>query len=185
MRRPADKREMHVGDRQCPMEHLGARVWMEHHRGVDFLEDAGTDQTNLSAATFFGRSPDDEYSSRQPVERIGQRDARAGGGGRDQVVPATVAQATERVVLGQERDRRAGPIPPAGNEGGRGVGDAKLDAEPMLLEQLGKPGDRLVLFVADLRIGVNVAPDPFQLRPKRVDSRADFILQLADRRLGE
>jgi hypothetical protein len=31
---------------------------------------------------------------------------------------------------------------------------------------------------------VDLAADPFEFRPERVDPGADFILQLADRRLG-
>jgi hypothetical protein len=31
---------------------------------------------------------------------------------------------------------------------------------------------------------MNIAPDPFEFRPEGVDPGADFILQLADRRLG-
>ena len=181
---PADEFEVHMRDRQRPVEDLRPRVGMEHHGRVDFLEDAGPDQADLPAAAFLGRGADDEHASRQPVERIGQRDPCPSGSGGNQVVAAAVAETAEGIVFGKERNRWAAPIAPAGHKRRWRAGDPELNAEPMFLEEFGQPGHRLVLFVADLRIGVNVPPDPFQLRPDGIDSGADFILQLADGRLS-
>src|SRR4029077_15664526 len=107
-----------------------------------------------------------------------------GGGGRDQVVATTVAEPTERVVFGEEGNRRAGSVAARRDEGGRGVGDANLDAETVLLEQLGEPSDGLPLFVSDLGIGVDVAANPLELWPQGVDPGADRILELTGRRLS-
>ncbi len=184
VRRPTDEFEMHVRDRQRPVQHLGPRVGMEHHRRVDFLEDAGVDQPDLAAATLLGRRADDEHATAQAIERLGQRNPGPGGGGRDQVVAAAVAEPTKRVVFGEEGNRRAGSIPARGDEGGGCVSDADLDPKTVLLEQLGQPGDGLPLFVGDLGIGMDIAANPFQLRPQCVDPGADRILELTGRRLS-
>jgi len=66
-----------------------------------------------------------------------------------------------------------------------GVFDAHLDLEAVFLEQFRQPGDRLALFVGDLRVRVNITSDSLQLGPERIEPGADLILQLADRRMGD
>ena len=184
VRRPTDELELHVGDRQRPVQHLGPGVGMEHHRRIDFLEDARIDQSDLSAATFLGRRADDEHPTAQTVERVGERNPRPGRGGRNQVVAAAVAEATKRVVFREEGNRRPRPVAARRDERRRGVGDPDLDAETVFLEELGQPGDGLPFFVANLRIGVNIAANSFEFRPQCVNPGAKSILDLVGRRLS-
>ena len=97
---------------------------------------------------------------------------------------AAVAEATKRVVFREEGNRRPRPVAARRHEGGRGVGDPDLDAETVFFEELGQPGDGLPFFVANLRIGVNIATNPFELRPQCVDPGAEGILELVGRRLS-
>ena len=54
--------------------------------------------------------------------------------------------------------------------------DTHLDREPIFLEQVRQPGNRLALFVGDFRVRVDVPSDPLQLGPERIEPRADLIL---------
>ena len=183
MRGLAGELEMHVRHRQRPVQHLGTGVGMNHHRGVDLLENASADQPDLSPAAFFRRRPNDQHAAGHALEQVGQRNPRPGRGGADQVVPAAVSETAERVIFRQEGDRGPAAVSPGGHKGRRGVRDTNLDREPVFLEQLGEPGHRLALFIRNLRVRVDVAPNLLQLGPERIEPSADLILQLADRRL--
>src|SRR5213082_320522 len=157
---------------------------MEHYRRIDSLEDARIDQPDLSAATFLGRRTDDEHPPAQAIERVGQRNPGPRRGRRNQVVAAAVAEATKRVVFREERNCRPRPVAARRDEGGWSISDADLDAKTVFLEELGQPGNGLPLFVANLGIGVNIAANPFELRPQGVDPGAESILELVGRRLS-
>ena len=97
---------------------------------------------------------------------------------------AAVAEATKRVVFREEGNRRPRSVSARRDERRRGVGDPDLDAETVFLEELGQPGDGLPFFVANLRIGVNIAANSFEFRPQCVNPGAKSILDLVGRRLS-
>src|SRR5947207_4557674 len=115
---------------------------MEHHRRIDFLEDARIDQPDLSAATFLGRRTDDEHPPAQAIERVGQRNPGPRRGRRNQVVAAAVAEATKRVVFREERNCRPRPVAARRDEGGSSISAAALAAKTALLHDLRPPRPR-------------------------------------------
>ena len=179
----ADELELHVGHGQCPVEHLSLGIRVEHHGGIDFLEDPGPNQPDLPATAFFGGRPDHLDPSGKTIERLRQGDPGAGRRGGDQVVAAAMSQATERVVLREKGNRRSSAVATGGDKGGGGVGHADFDLEALLAQQRRQPADRLLLLVGDLGVGMDVPADSFQLRAQRVDPGADPVLELSDRRL--
>ena len=79
---------------------------VKHHRRVDAFEHAGLQQLDLSASAFFGGRADDLHRPWQGVRMTGEREERAHGTARDQIVPARVTDLGQRVVLGQDGDLR-------------------------------------------------------------------------------
>jgi hypothetical protein len=81
---------------------------MQHERRVHALEDAVLGERDLAASALLGRRPDhqDVPGERPTGLRQGQAGPERAAG--DDVVPAGVPDARQRVVLGQDRDGRAG-----------------------------------------------------------------------------
>ncbi len=153
-----------------------ARV--EHRHRVHPLEGAAVEHDDLAAAALLGRGAQDCDSAGRVGPLLGDGDRGGAGGGADQVVAAAVAEPGERVVLGEQRDRRpvAAAVLPA--ERGRQRRDAALDREPVTGEEAAEPAARLLLLEADLRVRVDVGGDPLQLGPQAVDPLRDALLQV-------
>ena len=91
-----------------PREHrrLGGvdRRRMHHERGVNPGEGAALQEQDLAAAALLGGRPDDADGQADVVRDPRRRDGGTERDRRDDVVPARVAHAGQRVVLGTERE---------------------------------------------------------------------------------
>ncbi len=75
---------------------------MDHHRGVDVLEEAALDKADLAATALLGGRTQQRHLEPQ---LIGQRRQRQGGteaGGADDVMATGMADRGQRVVLGAD-----------------------------------------------------------------------------------
>jgi hypothetical protein len=141
---------------------------VHHQCGVDALERPALDHLDLAPASLLGGRAQQEDP---PAQLVGQRrrgEARAEAGGRDDVVPAGVPDAGERVVLAEDGDGWAFAGLDGGAEGGLHAAHALLDLEALLAEELREPGTGLDLLIRELRIVVDVrgrAADPPACRP--------------------
>ena len=97
-----------------------------------------------------------------------QAEEGADRGRADDVVPAAVPDAGQRVVLGEHRDRRAAAAG-AGPQRGVQAVHAHLGVDAVRGEQVGDRAHRPVLGVALLRVGVQVVAEPQQLAAGRLD----------------
>ena len=97
---------------------------MDHEGGVDPGEDPRLEERDLAAAALLGRSADHPDAAGKAGTGDGREEGpRARGGRGDQVVAAAVTDPRERVVLGQQRDRRAGGVAQGRPEGGGDAAD--------------------------------------------------------------
>src|SRR5262249_54228727 len=107
--------------------------------------------------------------------------SRAGPGRGDDVVPAGVADPGQRVVFGHDGD--AWPRPGAGNGGAkcrRQPAHAALDTEAALGEKFGEPAVRLLLFEAQLGLGVDLQRQTFEVVGEGLDGLDDAGLRVLD-----
>ena len=126
-----ERRERRVGE-QVAVEGV------EHHRRVD----ARRRRRPRSSRSCRPRPPRRGCRAARPrlptaSATAGGRDEGADRAGGDEVVPAGVADARQRVVLGQDRRRGRSRCPP-GAEGRRQPGDAALDRVPAARRELGR-----------------------------------------------
>ena len=152
---------------------IGARG-MDHHRCVDVVERSRVGELDLAAPTLLrGRAEDDDAAA----DLVGHRgggdpgtDARAG----DDVVPACVTDAGQRVVLAQHGDRgprRAGPCLKGGVDAAR----TTLDRQPFALEQPAQQVVGEVLLVVELGVLVDLV--------RRVDQHVSPLADLVGQSL--
>ena len=80
---------------------------------------------------------------------------------------AAVPDVGQRVVLGQQRDRRTGRAH-ARAERGRQARETLLDAVPVLLEERGDARDGAMLLVRELWIGVDLARQAHEILSEAV-----------------
>jgi hypothetical protein len=141
-----------------------AIVGVKHHGGVHAFEDASVEQADFTAPAFLGRGADEVDVAGQ-LALFGQGQEGAQRAARNQVVAASVANLGQGVVLRQDGDAGTRARAEAGPERGRQVTDAALDLHAcVLLDRVGEPGGCLMLFEAQLRVGVNLfgASDDFR-----------------------
>ncbi len=130
---------------------------VKHHRDVHPLEDARPDHLDLAAATLLGRRSEEDDVPADGIGDAGCGDERADRPGRDQVVPARVTHAGQRVVLG-ENGRARTPARSTGSgvrartNGRRHPGDATLDPVPSFRQEVRDPSAGFVLLEAELRV---------------------------------
>jgi hypothetical protein len=79
---------------------------MHHQRRIDAVERAGARHQLLAAAVLLRRRAEQPDARRKRGTELGQGERGAERGGRDQVVAAGVADAGQRIVLGEQRDER-------------------------------------------------------------------------------
>src|SRR5699024_9394004 len=100
-----------------------------------------------------GGGPDHLEREVELLDPAREREGRAERGAGDEVVPAAVADAGQRIVLHAQRgDQGAGPA--GGAEGGGQLRDAALDDEAGVLEQVRAAVVRAMLLEGGLGIGV-------------------------------
>ena len=134
----------------------GRRV--DHHRGVDVVEAAGTQQRDLAAAAFLRGSADRRDRPLDVRDDLADGDRRGRADHRDEVVPAAVSEFCERVVLGEDRDARTAVLP-GGVAAIRGfdAAVATLHLEAVLLQEVGETSGGLTFLVCGLGIRVDRA----------------------------
>lgn len=137
------------------------RPGMDHHRGVHAVEHARLQQQRLAAAALLRRGADHLHGQAEVPRVRGQCQRGPHGRGRDDVVPARVPEAGQRVVLGAERHR--GPAV-AGRRGERGGQPARagLHSETGRGQRPGQPRRGPVLPERGLRMGVQPVAEPDQ-----------------------
>ena len=120
------------------------------------VEDPGVGHDHLAADRLFRRRAEDRHLSlaAEVGQRRGEPDAGADAGDGDQVVAAAVADAGQRVVLGEIGDlwltRTDGRL-----ERGREVSHAARQREAVLLQEVGAGGAALDFLQRDLGVGVD------------------------------
>jgi hypothetical protein len=128
---------------------------VDHERGVDPVERAALRHLDLAAAPLLGRRAEHHDAPSRLCRDRRSREARAQPGGGDDVVPAAVPDAGQRVVLAQHRDRRPAGAGPCGERGLEPVGVA-FDVEALVLQHLGQQVVGEPLLVVELRVGVDL-----------------------------
>src|SRR5581483_1303375 len=155
-------------------------------RGVEVVEQPGARHVHLADQQFLGWAAVDAQAPFDPrlLERLlggepGERAGRAEHGVAAAVAVAArdervlgglrlLREAGQRVVLGEDADDRAA-LTPLGDEGGRHVRDAALDAEAVPLEQVGQPLGGARLEQARLRVAPDLAVHLGERSRPRVD----------------
>jgi len=134
----------------------------------------------LSAPALLGGRADHlDAPLREPVAERREPGARAHARRRDHVVAARVADLRERVVLAEDRDRGARAGLDRRAERRLDAGEAALDREALLAEELGEPGGGLHLLVAELGVVVDPAGQRLELVAETVHRLADLVLERA------
>ena len=129
---------------------------VDHHGAVHVLKDTALDQLHLSAAALLGWRADHlDAAGRQRVPHRGEGRARSGARRRDDVVPARMPDAGQRVVLAQDGDGRARAGLDRRAKRGVDARHAPLDLEALRGEEIRKPARGLDLLEAELGVGVN------------------------------
>ena len=127
---------------------------MHHHRRADVVEYSAFEHEDLAATGFLGGRTDHADGDAEFVRERGQTDARADRGRSNDVVPARVSDAGQRVVLGAEREHQVTAAEP-GIEGGRQVGDAGAHLETAAAQHVDDLRGAAVLLEGEFRFGVN------------------------------
>ena len=86
------------------------RPGMQHHRGRDVVERSGLEQQHFSAAGLLGGGAEQHHRQAQLVGHLGQRQRRADGGGRDDVVAAGMSDPGSASYSAQ-MPTTSGPLP--------------------------------------------------------------------------
>lgn len=81
---------------------------VDHYRGIDMIKNTSSDQIFFARVPFLCRGAHEDESSRYPglTQRGGGAEKATYATGGDYVVPAGMADAGERIVFTQDRDRR-------------------------------------------------------------------------------
>ena len=93
-----------VRDRADARVEVFERRRVHHHRRVHAVERAAFEHEDLAAAALFGRRADDRDRDAELVDERREREPGADGGRGDDVVPARVPDARQRVVLRADRE---------------------------------------------------------------------------------
>ena len=158
---------------------------MVQQRRVEAVEQAVADH-DLLAATRAPRPacPRNTISPAQLRRDRRQGDRRADPGRGHRVVAAAVAEARQRVVLGEDADPRPVPAPAAGQpaaDGRREAAGRMLHREAVAGDGLGDPARRLVLLERRLRVGVDPVGQVEDLVAGGLDGRGDPALDVGER----
>ena len=162
---------------------------VEHHRRVDAVEHAGFEQRILPPPPSSAGVPISSTCPPSSAADPGQRQERAHGAGRDQVVAAGVADLGQRVVLGEDRDprpgragRRARETPWADRPMPRSTG-----TPPRSFDELADPLRCLVLVEAELRVLMNVPGERRRAHPaiRRRRGRVERVRSPSRTRIAE
>src|SRR6266851_6175940 len=173
---------LHLDDAERRPPDLRPAAAVDHHRRVDVAEHAGLQQPHLAGAALFGGRADhlDPARERDLAEGHGEGRPGAGARRRDDVVAARVTDGRKSIVFRQNGDGRARARPvDRCSECGRQPADAPLDLRAVLLEELGEPGVRLLLFEAELRVVVDPVRQRFQFFRYGIHRTCHLLLHVA------
>ena len=148
--------DMAVRHRERPGPGDVDRARMDHRRRVQAVESAAFEHLDLAAATLLGRGAQHVQGDAQVVGQGGECGGRSHSDRRDQVVPARVPEAGQRVVFGAQSEMQL-TRSDGGGEGGRQVAVAAGDGEPGVGELIGDAPRRPFLLPGDLRVVEQVA----------------------------
>jgi hypothetical protein len=159
----------------------GSRV--HHDSGIDIIEIAMLEQVNLAPGALFGGRTDDDHFAGQVVQlaispKQGKRHTRAYCGIPDQVMPAAVPNVRQRIIFGQDRNRRS-PRLAAGNsalKSGWQPCNPPFYLGTRFFEHLAQSGGRLEFLQADFRVICHPVAALDQLRRDLIDLALNFIL---------
>src|SRR6185436_3577971 len=137
-------------------------------------EGAGIQQVDLAAAGLFGGCADELDGD---VRGAGGRRMQEGADVRhgDEVVTAAVTNAGERVVLGDERERRSGRTD-ACAKGRLKSADTHLNLVAVALKKHRDPCCGTTFLVCELRIGMDLAGELDQLVDERRGERLHYAV---------
>src|SRR2546426_27881 len=173
---------LHLDDAERRPPDLRPAAAVDHHRRVDVAEHAGLQQPYLAGAALFGGRADhlDPARERDLAEGHGEGRPGAGARRRDYIVAARVTDGRKSIVFRQKGDGRprVSPVDRA-SECGRQPAAAPLDVRAVLLEELGEPGVRLLLFEAELRVVVDPVRQRFQVVREPIHRVRHLLLQVA------
>jgi hypothetical protein len=119
---------------------------VDHHGRVHVLEEPRLDELDLASAPFFGGRADDVDAPLGAGPHRGQGRPGSRPRGRDDVVPARVPDAGQRVVLAENGDGRPFSRLDGGAERRLHPARPRVDFEALLGEELREPGARLDLW---------------------------------------
>ena len=124
-----------VAGQRAPAGH-GMVGGMEHHCRIHPGKDAPVNHGPFAAAPLLRRGADDLQRASQLGQDCLDRQSGSDGGRADEVMSTCMAQAGQRVVLGQKGHRGPTPLPfHGGYKGCVEAGYCALDGKPILLER--------------------------------------------------
>ena len=151
---------------------------MHHHRQVDVVEGAAADHELLAAAALFGGRAQDGDPSPEGLGDLRHGDARAEPRGADDVVPARMADAGERVIFAEHCHRRAVFGADAGVERGRDVVGATRHVDAVVFQHAGQGFVGVVLLEVELGVGVNRVREIEQRRREALDLGTNDVFRV-------
>ena len=159
---------------------------MRHCDEVAVVEQPGLRHRNLFAGRFLGRSSDDANHARdvELFHDLFQRPRRENGNGPAHVVPASVSDLGQRVVLREEADRRTRPIaaPEPGVESRLVPRVGAFDRISRALERLAEHAGGLELLKPEFGAFPDPVAEPARILKTRlgmfVETPRDFLISL-------
>src|SRR5438552_10610001 len=166
---------------------------MRVERRVDPVPEAGSRRHGLAAPALDGQrrrdlvrgAAEDDDGAGQLVPQVGQREGSRHDARGDRVVAARVDRLDRAVrpehrhgvVEGDQADRWTSTPPGEGRaERGAHSGDAELDVQPALLQDVAEVARTFALLVRELRMLVDEAMRRERGVPLRLDSREDLLV---------
>ncbi len=146
--------DRHLRERQRPRAGDVERTGVQHHRGGDVVERTGVEQQHLSATRLLGGRAEQYDGEAELVGDLRQRQRRADRRCRNDVVPARVSDARERVVLRADPDDQR-PASVARPERGIQSAGSGGDLEAAFRDQRLRLCAAAVFVEGEFRIGVN------------------------------
>jgi hypothetical protein len=122
--------------------------------GIDAIEGAALDHEHLATAAFLGGRTEDEDGAFAGCEGLLEGEGGGDAGDGDEVVPAGVADARERVVLAEDGNGRGAGAAGGPERRGEFVGAAG-DRESGVFQVIGDDGVGVALFEAQLGLPVD------------------------------
>ena len=148
---------------------------MDHHRRVDAVERAFARDHLLAAETLLRGRAEITHAAGQTTPKFRQRERRAQSRRRDDVVAAGMTHARQRIVFGEDRNRRT--FAEFGNISRLEAERFALHRQIMVLARSRQPRRRLEFLQRKLRLLMNRMRQREQLRLQGLDDARDVFLQ--------